>query len=62
VRWAAIEACQRTRQATKLAADRARIIAHRGYNIGVIATRPQAAHPTSTTALRDGQIRTLAKG
>jgi hypothetical protein len=37
VRWAAIEACQLTRPDTKLAADRARIIANRGRNIGVVA-------------------------
>lgn len=50
MRWAAIEACQHSRPGTKLAADRARIIAARGRNIGVV------------DGLRDGQIRALANG
>ena len=61
VRWAAIEACQRTRPGTKLAADRARIITARGRNIGVVA----AARRLLTLVfygLRDGQIRALAAG
>jgi hypothetical protein len=61
VRWAAIEACQRTRPGTKLAADRTRIIANRGRNIGVVA----AARKLLTYVyygLRDGEIRALAKG
>jgi transposase len=61
VRWAAIEACQRTRPGTKLATDRARIIASRGRNIGVVA----AARKLLTYVyygLRDGEIRALAKG
>ncbi len=61
VRWAAIEACQHTRPGTKLAADRARIFAHRGRNIGVVA----AARKLLTLVyygLRDGQIRALAHG
>jgi transposase len=61
VRWAAVEACQRTRPDTKLAVDRARIIAARGRNIGVVA----AARKLLTYVyygLRDGQIRALAKG
>jgi hypothetical protein len=61
VRWAAIEACQHTRPGTKLAADRARIIAARGRNIGVVA----AARKLLTYVyygLRDGEIRALAKG
>ncbi len=61
VRWAAIEAVQRTRTGTKLAADRSRIIAHRGRNIGVVA----AARKLLTLVyygLRDGQIRALARG
>jgi len=45
VRWAAIEACQRTRPGSKLAADRTRIITARGRNIGVVAAAPQTAHP-----------------
>ena len=59
VRWAAIEACQRTRPGTKLAADRTRIITARGRNIGVVA----AARRLLTLVyygLRDGEIRTLA--
>jgi transposase len=59
VRWAAIEACQRTRPGTKLAADRARIITARGRNIGVVA----AARRLLTLVyygLRDGEIRALA--
>jgi transposase len=59
VRWAAIEACQRTRPGSKLAADRARIITARGRNIGVVA----AARRLLTLVyygLRDGEIRTLA--
>ena len=52
---------QRTRTGTKLAADRSRIIARRGRNIGVVA----AARKLLTLVyygLRDGQIRALAKG
>ena len=59
MRWAAIEACQRTRPGSKLAADRARIITTRGRNIGVVA----AARRLLTLVyygLRDGEIRTLA--
>ena len=59
VRWAAIEACQRTRPGSKLAADRTRIITARGRNIGVVA----AARRLLTLVyygLRDGEIRTLA--
>jgi len=59
VRWAAIEACQRTRPGSKLAADRSRIITARGRNIGVVA----AARRLLTLVyygLRDGEIRTLA--
>src|SRR3954453_12386440 len=61
VRWAAIEACQRTRSGSKLAADRSRIITARGRNIGVVA----AARRLLTLVyygLRDGQIRVLARG
>jgi transposase len=61
VRWAAIEACQHVRAGTKLAADRSRIVATRGRNIGVVA----AARRLLTLAyygLRDGQIRALAQG
>jgi transposase len=61
VRWAAIEACQRSRPGTKLAADRARIIAARGRNISVVA----AARKLLTYVyygLRDGEIRALTKG
>lgn len=60
VRWAAIEAVQRTPAGTKLAADRARIIENRGRNIGVVA----AARKLLTLVyygLRDGHIRALAK-
>ena len=59
VRWAAIEACQRTRPGSKLAADRTRIITARGRNIGVVT----AARKLLTLVyygLRDGQIRALA--
>jgi ADP-ribose pyrophosphatase YjhB (NUDIX family) len=59
VRWAAIEACQHTRAGTKLSADRSRIIAARGRNIGIVA----AARRLLTLVyygLRDGEIRTLA--
>jgi transposase len=61
VRWAAIEACQHTRPGTKLAADRARLIAARGRNIGVVA----AARRLLTLVfhgLRDGEIRALTAG
>ena len=61
VRWAAIEACQRTRPGSKLATDRARIITARGRNVGVVA----AARRLLTLVfygLRDGQIRALAQG
>jgi hypothetical protein len=61
VRWAAIEACQRTRPGSKLAADRTRIITARGRNIGVVA----AARRLLTLVyygLRDGEIRSLARG
>jgi transposase len=60
VRWAAIEAVQRTPAGTKLAADRARIITNRGRNIGIVA----AARMLLTHVyygLRDGHIRALAK-
>jgi hypothetical protein len=59
VRWAAIEACQHV--GSKLAADRSRIIATRGRNIGVVA----AARRLLTLVfygLRDGEIRALAAG
>src|SRR4051812_10299611 len=61
VRSAAIEACQRTRPGSKLAADRTRIITARGRNIGVVA----AARRLLTLVyygLRDGEIRSLARG
>jgi hypothetical protein len=61
VRWAAIEACQHVRVGSKLAADRSRIIATRGRNIGVVA----AARRLLTLVfygLRDGEIRALAAG
>ena len=61
VRWAAIEACQRTRAGSKLATDRSRIITTRGRNIGVVA----AARRLLTLVyygLRDGEIRSLAAG
>jgi hypothetical protein len=61
VRWAAIEAVQHVRPGTKLSADRSRIIARRGRNIGVVA----AARKLLTLVyygLRDGQIRALARG
>jgi transposase len=60
VRWAAIEAVQRTPTGSKLATDRARIIANRGRNIGVVA----AARKLLTYVyygLRDGHIRALTK-
>jgi transposase len=59
VRWAAIEAIQLTRAGTKLAADKAAIIAWRGRNIGKVA----AARKLLTLVyygLRDGHIRSLA--
>jgi transposase len=59
VRWAAIEACQHTRAGTKLSADRSRIIAARGRNVGIVA----AARRLLTLVfygLRDGEIRALA--
>ena len=60
VRWAAIEACQRTRaRAPSWPADRSRIIAARGRNIGIVA----AARRLLTLVfygLRDGEIRALA--
>src|SRR5919107_1911307 len=61
VRWAAIEACQHVRAGSKLAADRSRIIATRGRNIGIVA----AARRLLTLVfygLRDGEIRALAAG
>lgn len=61
VRWAAIEACQRTRPGTKLAADRARIIAARGRNIGVVAAARKLLILVYY-GLRDGEIRALARG
>ena len=45
VRWAAIEAVQRTRPAANWPADRTRIITARGRNIGVVAAARRAAHP-----------------
>lgn len=61
VRWAAVEACQRTRAGTKLAADRARIIAARGRNIGVVP-RPASCSPTSTTACATAKSGRWPKG
>ena len=61
VRWAAIEACQRTPAGTKLAADRARIIAIRGRNIGVVAPARKLL-TLVYYSLRDGHIRALAHG
>ena len=58
VRWAAIEAVQRTRTGTKLAADRSRIIARRGRNIGVVAVARKLL-TLVYYGLRDGHIRAL---
>ena len=61
MRWAAIEACQRTRPGSKLAAGRARIITARGRNIGVVA----AARRLLTLfyyGLRDGLLRPARRG
>ena len=60
VRWAAVEAVQRTPAGTRLAAHRCRVIANRGRNIGIVA----AARKLLTHVyygLRDGHIRALAK-
>jgi transposase len=61
VRWAAIEACQHTRAGTKLAADRSRIIAARGRNIGIVSAARRLLILVYY-GLRDGQIRALARG
>ena len=56
-----VEACQHVRAGSKLAADRSRIIATRGRNIGIVA----AARRLLTLVfygLRDGEIRALAAG
>ena len=62
VRWAAIEACQRTRTGQQTGrGPGSRIITARGRNIGVVA----AARRLLTLVyygLRDGQIRSLAAG
>ena len=58
VRWAAIEACQRTRPGSKLAADRTRIITARGRNIGVVAAARKQLEFVFY-ALRDHQVRAL---
>jgi hypothetical protein len=59
VRWAAIEACQRTRPGSKLAADRARIISTRGRNIGVVAAARELTELVFY-GLRDGRLRCLS--
>src|SRR2546423_15415187 len=61
VRWAAIEACQRTRPGTKLATARARIIASRGRNIGGLPAA-RKRRPYVYYRVRAGEIRPLAKG
>lgn len=59
VRWAAIEACQRTPVGTKLATDRARIIANRNRGVGVVAAARKLLMLVYY-GLRDGEIRALA--
>jgi transposase len=55
VRWAAIEACQRARPGSKLAADRTRIITAQGRNIGVVAAAAaDTAHPRRLRPARRG--------
>ncbi len=60
VRWAAIEACQRTRPGGKLAADRARIITARGRNIGVVAAAREQLELVYY-GLRDHTVRALRR-
>ncbi len=57
VRWAAIEAVQRTRTGTKLAADRSRIIARRGRNIGVVAAARKCSRWSTTGYATDRSAR-----
>jgi transposase len=60
VRWAAIEAVQRTpKDAGWLVATRARLVERRGRNIAVVATARRLLHLVYY-GLRDGHIRALA--
>jgi transposase len=59
VRWAAIEAVQRTpASAGWLVANRDRLVERRGRNIAVVATARRLLHPVFY-GLRDGHIRAL---
>ena len=60
VRWAAIEAVQRTPgDAGWLVATRARLVERRGRNIAVVATARRLLHLVYY-GLRDGHIRALS--
>jgi transposase len=59
VRWAAVEAVQRTEQGSRLAAVRERVAARRGRNIGTVAAARELVEMVFY-ALRDHHVRRLA--
>jgi transposase len=59
VRWAAVEAVQRTGKHTRIGAYRDRVAERRGRNIGVVAAARELVELVYY-ALRDGQVRCLA--
>ena len=60
VRWAAVEAVQRTPQGSRLAAVRDRVAARRGRNIGTVAAARELVEMVFY-ALRDHHVRRLAR-
>ena len=58
VRWAAVEAVQRTQKGSRLAAVRDRIAARRGRNIGTVAAARELVEMVFY-ALRDHHVRRL---
>jgi transposase len=60
VRWAAVEAVQRTGQHTRLGQLRDRIAARRGHNIGAVAAARELIGMVFY-ALRDHHVRSLAR-
>ena len=60
VRWAAVEAVQRTQQGSRLAAVRDRVAARRGRNIGTVAAARELVEMVFY-ALRDHHVRRLTR-
>ena len=60
VRWAAVEAVQRTQKGSRLAAVRDRVAARRGRNIGTVAAARELVEMIFY-ALRDHHVRRLAR-